>query len=417
VSDQLSSDLASLRIDRSAASERGGGGGRGKALLVWLLALAAAGAAVYFLLLPAIKTRFARPAVQVTEIALVSPSQGSVELTATGYVVPQRVSQVSAKVGGRVIEVKVKQGDEVEVGDVLMLLDPVDLDAQIASARARVASAQANVATARATLGEVEQQRARELKAQESGISGAAVAEDLGKKVESQKAMIAAAAAQARAAQAEVAAMSIARGNFKVTSPISGRIVNKPAQPGELVGPAMAGIASSAGALEIADFTSLMVEADVPEIRLGQIAIGAPAEITLDAFPGRRLRGEIAEIVPKVDRAKATVPVKVKFVDPADGVLPEMQAKVSVLSAALDAQAIKAPPKLVVPASAVVDRGGSKVVFALEDDRVRMVAVEVGAPFGSGLELVKGPAARSKIVKDPPADLADGAQIKETSDE
>src|SRR5690606_30174007 len=178
-----------------------------------------------------------------------------------------------------------------------------------AAARARVMSAEANVATARANLQEVEQQLAREIEAAKTGVSGAAVADDLARRVESMSAAVKAAQAQVRAAQAEVQALGIMRTSYTVTSPIDGRVVNKPPQPGEIVGPAMGGIASALGGVEITDFASLMVETDVPEGRLSMIKVGGPAEIALDAFAGRRFRGEVAEIIPKVDRAKATVPV------------------------------------------------------------------------------------------------------------
>jgi RND family efflux transporter MFP subunit len=411
VPDQLSNDLASLRIDRDADQGRPRRGG----WLVWVVVAAAALAAAYFVGLPALRGKFTKPAVELTEIALVSPSRASTELTASGYVIPQRVSQVSPKVGGRVTEVKIKQGDAVKKGDVLMLLDPVDLDAQIAAARARVARAQADVATARAGVGEVEQQLARERQAVASGVSGAAVAADLEKRLESQRAIAGAAAAQVRAAQAEVAALDVTRESYTVTSPLDGRIVNKPPQPGELVGPAMAGIASSMGGVEITDFDSLAVETDVPEARLALIKVGGPAEIVLDAFPDRRYRGEVMDTVPKVDRAKATVTVKIKFVDPPEGVLPEMGARVAFLSKAVDDAAVKEPPKLVVPGAAIAERGGAKVVFVLDGSKLRLVRVELGPAFGDGFVVLRGPAAGTKIVKHPAADLADGTQVKEKS--
>src|SRR5690606_33554026 len=99
----------------------------------------------------------------------------------------------------------------------------------------------------------------------------------------------------------------------------------------------------------------------------------------LDAFPGKRYRGVTREIVPRVDRAKATVTVKVAFTDRADGVLPEMSARVSFLTEELDAEAIEAPPKLVVPRAAVVERAGARVVFVVEDGRVRMTPITLAA--------------------------------------
>lgn len=409
MSDQLSTDLASLRIDRDAPSE---GGGKLRILIYVAFALAAL-AAIWFLAVPAVQGKFSIPKVQVATVALVSPSQAATELTATGYVVPQKVSRVSAKVSGRVTSVNVEQGDEVKEGDVLMVLDALDLDATIAAARARVMSARANVATAQANLGEIEQQVAREREGAASGISAGSVAEDLAKRADALRAQVKAAQAQASAAQAEVDALKVNRGNYTLASPIAGRVLNKPPQIGEVAGPSVPGIVETTGGIEIADFASLAVETDVPEGRLGLIKVGGPAEIVLDAYSDRRYRGAVLEIVPKVDRAKATVMVRVKFVDEPKDVLPEMSARVSFLTSEISAEAAAEKPKLIVPGAAVAERAGAKVVFVLEGDRLRMMPVELGPPFGAGFELKKGPAPGTKVVMNPSPDLVDGKRVKE----
>jgi multidrug efflux pump subunit AcrA (membrane-fusion protein) len=121
----------------------------------------------------------------------------------------------------------------------------------------------------------------------------------------------------------------------------------------------------------------------------------------------------VHEITPKVDRAKATVLVKVAFVDEKTGVLPDMSARVSFLQQALDPSALAVKAKPVVPASALADRGGAKVVFVLEGEAVRMRSVTLGEKIGSGYELIDGPAPGTRIVSDPPATLADGHRVKE----
>ena len=68
-----------------------------------------------------------------------------------------------------------------------------------------------------------------------------------------------------------------------------------------------------------------------------------------------------------------------------------------------------------VPGSALVERGGAKVVFTLDQGNVRMVPVKLGQPFGDGFELVDGPAPGTKLVSQPPATLEDGQAIKERS--
>ncbi len=94
-----------------------------------------------------------------------------------------------------------------------------------------------------------------------------------------------------------------------------------------------------------------------------------------------------------MNRAKASVIVKVGFVDTKEGVLPDMAARVSFLEKEASAESMKEPPKLVVPAGAVTDRGGAKVVFVVDQGKVRMVQVALGAPVGAGFELA-GPTER-----------------------
>jgi multidrug efflux pump subunit AcrA (membrane-fusion protein) len=141
--------------------------------------------------------------------------------------------------------------------------------------------------------------------------------------------------------------------------------------------------------------------------------MGGPCEIVLDAFPSTRYRGKAIEVTPKVNRTKATVTVKVAFVDENDGVLPDMAARVSFLAGELDKEAMKAPPKTIVPGNAVAEIQGSKVVYRLEGGVVRMTTVTLGPAFGTGFEVIAGVSAGAKIVSSPPLGLADGQRIKE----
>jgi multidrug efflux pump subunit AcrA (membrane-fusion protein) len=158
-----------------------------------------------------------------------------------------------------------------------------------------------------------------------------------------------------------------------------------------------------------------VVETDVPEGRLHLVGKGRPCEIVLDAYPDRRWRGEVVEVSPQLNRAKASATVKVRFLDRDDTVLPEMAARVSFLQEALDPSKLKEPPKKIVPASAVAERAGSKVVFVLDGGKVHMVPVTLGPPFGGGFELVDGPTPGTKVVSEPPATLEDGKAYKERS--
>ncbi|MDX2052769.1 MAG: efflux RND transporter periplasmic adaptor subunit [Polyangiaceae bacterium] len=230
------------------------------------------------------------------------------------------------------------------------------------------------------------------------------------------EAAVKASEAQARAAQAEAQVLKVTLGNYAVKAPIAGTILNKPPEVGEYVGPQPAGITVDMGNVEIADLKSLVVETDVAEQRLGLVKLGGPCEIVLDAYPGRRFRGKALEIIPRVNRSKATVAVKVGFVGPTDGVMPDMAARVSFLTEEQTEAAMKQAPKTIVPASAVVERGGARVVFVLADGVARQAPVKLGPAFGSGFELVSGPSAGARVVKDPAPTLVDGQHVEEEAE-
>jgi RND family efflux transporter MFP subunit len=210
-----------------------------------------------------------------------------------------------------------------------------------------------------------------------------------------------------------VTALSVNLQNTTIVAPITGVATTKPASVGDIVAPAQT---DGSSLVELVDFDTLLVETDVPEGRLGAVKKGGPCEVVLDAFADKRFRGEVVEVTPKLNRSKATATVKVKLVDEASGVLPEMAARVSFLAKALGEAELKEAPKTVLPAAAVAERGGGKVVFVVDNGKVRMQTVALGPPFGGGFEIKDGLQPGTHLVKDPPSSLADGQSIKERND-
>lgn len=361
-------------------------------------------------IVPIVEAKLFKTQVGVTEISLISPGQAQVELTSTGYVVPQVQVDVSSKLVGRVEKSNVREGDSVRVGQTLFELDPSDQRVLVASAVARVASARARAAAARAQLAEVVLQRDRERRLAETGAIAQASADDLTARAKSLEEQARATDADVTASQAEVQALSTNLANTSIHASINGTVVSKALQPGDVVAP-------GTSMAKIADFASIVVETDVPELRLHLVRKGGPCEVVLDAYPDKRWRGEVVEVSPQLNRAKATATVKVRILERDERVLPEMAARVSFLTTALDEHRLAEPPKKVVPASAVTQRGGAKVVFLLDTGRVRVVPVTLGAPFAGGFELLDGPPPGTKIVSEPPAVLGDGEAVRERSPE
>jgi HlyD family secretion protein len=411
MSNTLSSDLASLKIDREVKPRQGGP----LRAILGALVLIGLAIAAYVIGKPYLEAQMFKTTVAVTEISLVSPSQASIELSSSGYVVPQVRSQVGARIPGRVAKLFVKEGDRVEAGQVLIELDMRDQQAAIQSAKMRVAAGRARTVATRAGLNEIKRQADRQKALVAHGAAAQSVADDLASRVTSLEEQVKASEAEVAAAEAEINSLKINLDHMTITAPISGTVLNKPPEVGEVLGNDFGIGTVNTGTIELADFNTLVVETDVPEGRLHLVKIGSPCEIVLDAYPTRRYRGEAIEIMPRVNRAKASVGVKVKFIDAADGVLPDMSARVSFLAKALDENAMKAKSKVIVPAAAVVERGGSKVVFVVDGETVRMTPVTLGAAAGDGFELEQGPQPGTKVVKSPPDVLQDGNKIKERS--
>ena len=402
--DRLSSDLASLKIDRSPPRERASYG----RYLVWLLllgGLVAAAAWVY----PYAEAEVFKTTVKTATIVDVSPSMALTSLTATGYIVAELRSKVGSNLPGRIAKLHVKEGSLVKEGDLLVELDAADHRGNVAASQARVASAEARVASINASLSELLTQAKRQRSLLDQGAAARSVVEDLEGKVGTSRAEVSAAQAEVKSAQAQLALSKVNLGRTIIAAPITGTVVTKPLEVGET-------IEMLTPILEMADMRSLVVEVDVPETRLSLIKLGGHAEISLDAFPGQRFRGRVREIGKRVNRSKATVPVKVEFAEANEEALPDMSARVSFLTEALDQKVLAAPSKRVVPAKALTKRDGRDVVFVVVDGKVKKEPVTLGPKTDDGFELVEGPDVGSKVVLEPPATLAQGQKIKEGSE-
>ena len=186
-------------------------------------------------------------------------------------------------------------------------------------------------------------------------------------------------------------------------------VLTKNANVGDIITPFSSAADSKGAVVNMADMATLEVEADVSEVSLGKTSVGQPVEIQLDAFPDLRLLGRVSRVVPTVDRSKATVLVKVEFVEKDKRVLPDMSAKVAFLERETTAEE-KKPVTAVLPA-AIVARDGASYVYALREDRVALVRVETGVKLGDLIE-VRGVKAGERVALKPLDKLSDGARVK-----
>lgn len=352
-------------------------------------------------------------AVQEVEVATVTtayPSQAIALLNATGYVVPQRKASVGTKATGRMEWLGVQEGSKVKQGEVIARLENRDVSALLTQAQANVQVARANLEQGQAELrnAELELNRAREL-VERKFLSQSAY-DQARERYDRALAAIAGLKAAIGVAEANRRNAEVAVEQTLIRAPFDGVVLTKNANVGDVITTFSAAVDTKGAVVTMADMSTLEVEADVSESNLQKVKVGQPVEIQLDALPDMRFRGEVARIVPTVDRAKATVLVKVRFVERDERVLPDMSAKVTFLERELGAEERAA--RTAVPPSAIVTRDGETAVFVVEGERVRRARVEPGATLGDVIEVKSGVKPGQKIVLKPAERLVDGAPVK-----
>jgi RND family efflux transporter MFP subunit len=397
-------DLSKLKIDKTATVVRRRGG---KFLrLSAVLAVAAVLSILYFtgVFSPAVE-------VEVVSVSKMYPSQAFTLLNASGYVVAQRKAAVASKATGRLVKLYVEEGSIVKEDDVIARLESGDVAAAKEQAAANLNASKAGLDQAKAELHDatIELHRSRELVsrgyiAQTDFDSAEARFKKASAAVEGAKAAI-------RANEAALQAADVAIEYTFIRAPFDAVVLTKDADIGDMVTPFGAAANAKAAVVTIADMSSLLVEVDVSESNIEKVEVGAPCEIQLDALPESRFGGKVHMIVPTADRTKATVLVKVAFVDRDVRILPEMSAKVSFLERPVAAGEEK--PRTVVNPAAVVDRDGRETVFVVKDGgEVVETPVDLGASLGDMVEVLGGVKAGDKVVVKPPAKLRSGAKIK-----
>ena len=221
---------------------------------------------------------------------------------------------------------------------------------------------------------EAELARSRGLQAQ--GFVSPQAVDATQTRVNAARAAKASAQAGLEVARAQVQVQRVAENFTEIRAPFDGVVLVKNANVGDIITPLSSAAGTTGAVVTMADMRTLEVEADVSEGSLAKARIGQPVEITLDALPGVRFMGQVGGLVPTVDRAKATVTVKVRFNQLDARILPEMSAKVSFLSQPITAA--DQQPVLAVNPKALMQADGQTVLW-----RVRAEAAAAGAASGA----------------------------------
>jgi HlyD family secretion protein len=442
-------DLQSLRIDRSARAAGGGDPApwtqRYIVIGIALVAVLGLGVLAYRM--------FAHdaPEVEVARAVAESSDVGGTVLSATGYIVAHHTINVNSKVTGRLAWIGVEKGDKVKEGQVLVRLEDEEFRASYEQAKGALENARAylqelehgsrpeeiqeaqhNLDEARATLvnDKLTLDRTKELSA--GGVVSRQALDDATAKFESDQQRVNSlekafqlmkigprpeeiARARGSVAQAQGLA-DYAKSQLDATvirAPVTGTILDRTAEKGELITAQFASAAAGGpqgSVVSLADLNDIQVELDIAQSDFARLGPKQKGIVTVDAYPDRKYNGEIAQISPEANRQKATVQVKVQVLNPDEYLRPEMNATVKFLADAPKAPSAQ-PSGAFVPASAVRDQDGRKVVFLAFDGKARLREVHVLSQRTDGF-LVDGLVGGESVITKGPQDLKDGETIK-----
>jgi len=216
------------------------------------------------------------------------------------------------------------------------------------------------------------------------------------------RAAVNSAEARQQSAAAKVKALESQREECFIRSPFDGMVTEKAAEVGEIVAPISIGGSMARGSIvTIADWASLQAEVDVAESQLARVKPGQRAAITVDAIPGKVFPGKVRRILPRADRSKATVKVRVDFLArDQQAVLPEMGVRVRFLSDdaphGLETGAVR--DTIVVPKAAVLSGQNGSFVWVVNSDEAHRRRVEIGTNSDQHVEITRGVNPGDKVV-------------------
>ncbi len=291
----------------------------------------------------------------------VAPAAGEASVELSGEVVPRYESRIGFRVGGKIIARKVEIGSVVKRGQVLMQLDPSDLQLSQAQARAALVSAESSLTLAKADL-----ERYRELHAK-NFVSQAVL--------DAKEAAYKAANSGHEQALAGLKVQSNQSGYATLVADADGVVTALDAEVGQVV---------SAGTpvVRVARSGDIEVRVSIPEDQVGALRQVTAVTVRTWANPAQALEGRIREVAPAADPATRTFTTKIALTKPGDAVRLGMSATVAF--------AAPTPPAIRLPLTALYNDKDQTSVWVVENDKVRRVAVQVAGATGNELLVAAG---------------------------
>ena len=326
-----------------------------------------------------IEVRPAVSAATVTSADLVEEIRASGELKALYH------TSISAEIEGRITEIRIEEGSAVEVGAVVIEIDPERRKLDRNAAKARLAQSRA----------ELKKQRSQTERMRKLSIQGISSDQQL---EEAETALLLSLADM----EAERAAFGVAEralADASVGAPFAGFVARRSVQLGEFV-------QKGSPLFELVSLDPLEVEFSVPELDANRVRNGLRVAVTVSAWPERSFEAVVKFVSPTVDPGTRTLRIRAE-IDNADGLLrPGLFARVNV-------GVNRREGITMVPEESLVQRAHDAIVFKiLPDQRVKRVSVVPGALDAGRIEVKGDIRPGERVVRRGPGGLVDGAVVR-----
>jgi len=353
---------------------------------------------------------------KVEKIDLVS------KVTANGKIQARRKVDLSALVMGQIVNLAVKEGDQVHRGQLLLQIDKAQLAAAAQGREASLFAMNHELDAARATAEQAKRDFQRARGNYDARILSEAEYQKARSAEETAVASLAAAEQRMREAMANLVGSRDSLSKTTVTAPIDGVVTALPIKEGEVT---VIGTMNNPGTqmLTISDMSQVEAVMMVDETSVPQVKVGQKAKLSIDAYPNRKFEGTVTEVgsspIPKNDPDLLSLTqnteainfkVKIRVENPPDTIRPGFSVTADIVTGQMDG-AIAIPIQALVvrdvPSKDKKPSGGGarpeteEGVYAVKDGKLVFDKVETGIAGELLIEIKKGPAVGQEIVTGP----------------
>lgn len=353
--------------------------------------------------------------VETVQTRIISPT-----ILASGSLTYQTEIRIMSEVMGRVKELYVKEGEQVQKGDVLLRLDPATVQAQVDRLEAGLQQSRLAIERARVSAETAETKWSRYQKLRESGVIDANTADEVRSSRDQSKVEFDSANQQARQTEASLKEAREQLAKTELRAPISGRLTAVKIKVGETAVPSATSIAGS-DLLVIADTTNLYAEVNVNETDVARVVTGQEARIVPAAFPDKSWKGSVETVavspVQVAGQGKSYL-VKIRLTKSDDLQFHTgMSCRAEIVTRGSDAAPVVAVPVQALQYEEAEERGESakSSIFVMADGKASKREVESGVADDTYVAITKGVDAGAQIVIGPSRVLRflkDGDRIK-----